>query len=41
MLGQDLSNDEYAEAQSNLIGFFSVLMEIDRDLKTSRKLHDL
>ncbi|MDD5741946.1 MAG: hypothetical protein PHX87_00795 [Candidatus Peribacteraceae bacterium] len=35
MLNKPLSDEELLEAQDNLLGFFSVLIEIDRDLRAS------
>ncbi|TSC59439.1 MAG: hypothetical protein Greene041662_471 [Candidatus Peregrinibacteria bacterium Greene0416_62] len=40
MLKQELSDAEYDEASGNLMGFFALLMEIDRDLKLSHISHD-
>ena len=40
MLGQELTDDDYEDARSNLAGFFAVLMEIDRDLRLSQRAHE-
>jgi len=37
MLNQELNDAEYKEAQSNLVGFFALLMDIDRDLSLAQK----
>lgn len=40
MLNEELSDNDYEDARSNLAGFFNLLMEIDRDLRLSDKAHD-
>ncbi len=37
MLNQELSDAEHEEASNNLVGFFAVLMDIDRDLSLRQK----
>lgn len=37
LCGQELTDDDYEDTQSNLIGFFALLMEIDRDLRLSQR----
>ena len=40
MLNKELSDQEVEEAASDLMGFFEVLIEIDRDLKFNQKSHE-
>jgi len=37
MLGHKLTPDECADAQSNLVGFFAVLVDMERDLYLRKK----
>lgn len=37
MLGHKLTTDECADAQSNLVGFFAVLVDMERDLYLRQK----
>jgi hypothetical protein len=37
MLNKELNDAEYEEVSSNLVGFFAVLMDIDRDLSLAQK----
>ena len=37
MLGNELTDSDYEDARDNLMGFFAVLMEIDRDLRLSQQ----
>jgi len=37
MLNEELSDADYEDARDNLMGFFAVLMEIDRDLRLSKQ----
>lgn len=37
MLNRELSDADYKEAQSNLVGFFAVLLDIDCDLSLAQK----
>ena len=41
MLNKPLSDDEYADAQGDLVGFFALLIEIDRDLRCTQHTDDL
>jgi hypothetical protein len=40
MLNQSMSDQAVEEAALNLVGFFEVLIEIDRDLKLKQKCHE-
>ena len=37
MLGHKLTPDECADAQSNLVGFFAVLVDMERDVYLRQK----
>lgn len=37
LVGEELTDDDYEDARSNLAGFFAVLIEIDRDLRLSQR----
>lgn len=41
MLNKPLSDDEYAEAQGDLVGFFALLIEIDRDIRITQLADDV
>lgn len=40
MLNRELSDQEIEEAALDLVGFFEILIEIDRDLKLNQKGHE-
>lgn len=41
MLGRELTDAEYDETRNTLVGFFAILIEIDRDLQFSHSTNEL
>lgn len=41
MLGRELTDAEYDETRNTLVGFFAILIEIDRDLQLSNPKDEL
>ncbi len=41
MLGKELTDAEYDETRNTLVGFFAILIEIDRDLQFSHPKDEL
>lgn len=41
LCNKPLDDDEFADASNSLVGFFALLIEIDRDLRLSQQADDL